>query len=214
MFIFYFIVDTFLEAVSVRWLFTVFLFAKNHRTAVTKPSIKHCTRYGWPGPGASLSPMSGAEKTPLSRAMYLQNRWCWRFNVPPKPLSRAFLFFHKSDWTNWFLTEKSTPQNFVLADLKSSKRYIKRSKTKSKLRVIKFLGSVKKIGIGKKKLGCKKNSHVKKMSIPRPRFPQQICLQIMISCVCALSLYFLLRYELKLSYLHLIQTPGKQNDHK
>ena len=63
MFIFYFIVDTFLEAVSVRWLFTVFLFAKNHRTAVTKPSIKHCTRYGWPGPGASLSPMSGAEKS-------------------------------------------------------------------------------------------------------------------------------------------------------
>ena len=57
----------------MRWLFTVFLFAKNHRTAVTKPSIKHCTRYGWPGPGASLSPMSGAEKTPLSRAMYLQN---------------------------------------------------------------------------------------------------------------------------------------------
>ena len=72
---FYFIVDTFLEAVSVRWLFTVFLFAKNLRTAVTKPSIKHCTRYGWPGPGASLSPMSGAEKTPLSRAMYLQNRY-------------------------------------------------------------------------------------------------------------------------------------------
>ena len=44
---FNFIVDTFLEAVSVRWLFTVFLFAKNHRTAMTK-------RYGRPGPGASL----------------------------------------------------------------------------------------------------------------------------------------------------------------
>ena len=88
-------------------------------------------------------------------------------------------------WHCTFLTEKSTPQN-CLADLKSSKRYIKRSKTKSKLRVIKILGSVKKIGIGKKNWGCKKNSHVKKFPIPRPRFPQQICLQIMISCVYAL----------------------------
>ena len=143
MFILYFIVDTFLEAVSVRWLFTVFLFAKNHRTAVTKPSIKHCTRYGWPGPGAYLSPMSGAEKKVISMSLQF-----WNLSTndqQPEP----------NTWHCTFLTEKSTPQN-CLADLKSSKRYIKRSKTKSKLRVIKILGSVKKSGSVKKNWGVKK----------------------------------------------------------
>ena len=42
---------------------------------------------------------------------------------------------------------------------------------------------------GKKNLGCKNNSGVKKVSIPPARFPQQVCLQIKICCVCALISY-------------------------
>ena len=40
---------------------------------------------------------------------------------------------------------------------------------------------------GKKKSGCKKNSAVKKMSIPPPRLPTEICLQITIFFTCALT---------------------------
>ena len=41
-------------------------------------------------------------------------------------------------------------------------------------------------GDGKKNMGCKKNSGVKKV-IARPRFPTKICLQITIIFTCALT---------------------------
>ena len=41
-------------------------------------------------------------------------------------------------------------------------------------------------GDGKKNMGCKKNSGVKK-GIPTDRFPQQVCLQIKIIFTCALT---------------------------